>query len=83
METQSIGSCTSSGGRPYVANDYIREWNASIRKVPIVEHVIQEIYIAMSNRSLSTLLGNHIVRHDINNEAVPIVEHACKDGNFP
>ena len=43
----------------------------------------QEIDIAMSNLPLATLLANHIMRHDIDNKAVSIVEQAHKNGLFP
>ena len=68
--------------RPYVANDYVQKWNASIRKLLVLEHVIQEVNIAMSNLSLLTFLRNHIMRYNINNETVSIIEHACENSLF-
>ena len=48
-----------------------------------MEHVIEEVNIAMLNFVLAALLGNHIMCHDINDKAVSIVKHTCKDVLFP
>ena len=55
----------------------------SIRKLAVMEHVIQEVNIAMLNFTLNTRFRDHIMSYDIDDTVVSIVANMCKDGLFP
>ena len=76
-KSQSIESSTPSDDHPYITNNDIWKRDTSVKRISVMEHVIQEVNIAMSNFSLATLLENNIMGYDIDDKAVLIVEHTC------